>query len=202
MTTITTAAPIAADADILAQGDALLKQQEEQAAAAKAAEQAAKPVAKRQQRTPKAATAKPVNSGKVATKPEAKAKGRTVRKAVKKEVNFIIYDYARPKAGHLLAAFTAAWMDSFGMLQGNAVPRAKLVKVAGDTAVNYHTKNGNFERTEEGLKITAKGQAFFAARYADRPVDAQAMAAYQAIFATGQIDGELVKNQAAITKAA
>lgn len=192
-------------ADIQAQAEAKLAEQ----AAAKAAQEAiaAKPAAKRQTRTkPASEASKPAKQGKASeAKPASevsKGKGRQTRKAPKKAINFIIYDYARPKAGHLLKAFTAAWLDSLGMLEGNAVPRATLVRIAGDTAIGYHTKNGNFERTESGLKITEKGKAFFAARYAESPADPQVMAAYQAIFATGEIDGVLVKAQAAVTKAA
>lgn len=181
----------------------IAKQAEAKLAEQAAQEAASKPATKRQPRTKPASesASKPAKQGEAsATKPASK--GRTSRKAPKKAINFIIYDYARPKAGHLLKAFTAAWLDSLGMLEGNAVPRATLVRIAGDTAIGYHTKNGNFERTESGLKITEKGKAFFAARYAESPADPQVMAAYQAIFATGEIDGVLVKAQAAVTKAA
>lgn len=149
--------------------------------------------------------AKTAKTAKAAAKtsPAKKAAPRTVRKAKVtapvRAVAFHIEDYARPKAGASLMAFTAAWMNLTGMIDGTPVVRADMVKIAGETAVTYHTKNGNFEKTDKGLAITAKGRAFFAAR----EIDPQLLAAYETVLMTGQ-DGEKagVKNPAAIKKAA
>ena len=145
---------------------------------------------------------------KAVAKPAAKkasaAKPRTVRKAKAvtapvRAVAFHIEDYARPKAGAPLFAFTAAWLSLTGMASGKAAIRADLVKIAGETAVTYHTKNGNFEKTDKGLVMTDKGNAFFAAR----AIDPQMLAAYETVMTTGE-EGEKagIKNPAAIKKAA
>ncbi len=140
---------------------------------------------------------------KAVAKKATVAKPRTVRKAKAvapvRAVAFHIEDYARPKAGAPLFAFTAAWLSLTGMASGKAAIRADLVKIAGETAVTYHTKNGNFEKTDKSLVMTDKGNAFFAAR----AIDPQLLAAYETVLMTGQ-DGEKagVKNPAAIKKAA
>lgn len=148
----------------------------------------------------KAATAKPAAK---ATKPAAKkapakaaAKGRTVRKAAPKQtINFIIEDFARPKAGQLLTSFTAAWLDMTGLNAGMAVPRTALIKIAGETAIAYHVKNGNFTKTENGLALSEKGQMAFASR----DVDPQLQAAFVDVFTNGHVnDVANVKNAKAI----
>lgn len=151
---------------------------------------------------PAAKNAKAVAKNSPAKKASAAAP-RTVRKAKAvapvKAVAFYIEDYARPKAGAPLFAFTAAWLTLTGLASGKAAIRADLVKIAGETAVTYHTKNGNFEKTDKGLIMTEKGNAFFAAR----TVDPQLFAAYETVMTTGE-DGDKagIKNPAAIKKAA
>lgn len=142
-------------------------------------------------------TAKPAAAKKAVAKPRTVRKAKAV--APVKAVAFHIEDYARPKAGAPLFAFTAAWLTLTGMASGKPAIRADLVKIAGETAVTYHTKNGNFEKTDKGLAITAKGRAFFAAR----TVDPQLLEAYETVMTTGQ-DGDKagIKNPAAIKKAA
>lgn len=144
-------------------------------------------------------TAKPAAAKKAAPRTVRKAVAKSSTKAAPRAIAFHIEDYARPKAGNTLFAFTAAWLNLTGMAAGKPAIRAELVKVAGETAVTYHTKNGNFEKTDKGLVMTEKGFAFFAAR----TVDPQLLEAYETVMTTGQ-DGDKagIKNPAAIKKAA
>jgi hypothetical protein len=124
----------------------------------------------------KSATVKKVAS------PAKKTTVKAASKAAAFAVKFAIIDYARPAHGHALFAYTAAWRELSGLDKGNTVPRATLVKIAGETAIAYHTKNGNFEKTENGLKMSAKGQLFFAAK----SVDAELKKTFVEIMSKGQ----------------
>lgn len=136
-------------------------------------------------------------AAKPAAKKAAPAVKRTVRKApAKPAIKFLVADFARPTQGHALAGFTAAWMTLTGILKGAAVPRATLVRIAGETAINYHTRNGNFEKTEQGLKLSAKGVEFFAARGDQAP---EIRAGFETIMTTGKLDERApVKNAKAV----
>lgn len=141
---------------------------------------------------------------KVAAKPAAKKVAptvkRTVRKAPANQVKFVVMDGARPTAGNRLAGFTAAWLNLTGIMKGNAVQRATLVKIAGETAIAYHTRNGNFEKTETGLKLSEKGAMFFELRGDIAP---DYRAAFEVIMSTGKLDERSeVKNPKLITKVA
>ena len=138
---------------------------------------------------------------KVATvaKKAAPTVKRTVRKAPANRVKFIIEDFARPSQGSRLAAFTAAWLTLTGLTKGNAVSRGTLVKIAGETAINYHTRNGNFEKTEQGLKLSDKGVMFFEARGDVMP---DMRAGFEVVLSTGKLDDRAeVKNPKAIKAA-
>lgn len=100
--------------------------------------------------------------------------GRIVRKA---PLRFYVEDYARPSAGAALFAYTRAWMELTN-IDKVAVPHERVVRIAGQRAVKYHTDNGNFERTPKGLILSAKGKRFFAARDAKELMDPEAHAAY------------------------
>ena len=105
--------------------------------------------------------------------------------AAPKTLAYAIEDYARPHAGAALFAHTAAFFALSGIAEGKAYPKSKAVQVIGQTAVKYHTKNGNFEHTAEGVKLTDKGRAFFAARPA---VDPELFAAFEAVLSTGELN--------------
>lgn len=146
----------------------------------------------------KATRAKPV--AKPATK---KATAPRAKKAAPAApvLTHTIQDYARPKAGTRLFAFTDAWLELTGIKAGSAVSRATLVKIAGEVAITYHTRNGNFEKTENGLSLSAKGASFFAAR--DAGNDAQLIAAFKEAMTTGQAPEVLaIKDPKAIIKVA
>lgn len=145
--------------------------------------------------TVKKAATKPV------TKKAAPAVKRTVRKAVKatNAVKFVIVDFARPNQGNRLLAFTAAWLELTGLNKGNAMSRAALIAIAGETAINYHTRNGNFEKTEAGLKLSEKGAMFFAAR---GDVSPDERAGFEVLLKTGKLDERAgIKNEKAVKAA-
>lgn len=155
-------------------------------------------IAKNAKQSTAKAVAKNSPAKKAAAKPRTVRKAQTVAAPVK-SVAFHIEDYARPKAGASLFAFTAAWLTLTGMAEGKPAARANLVKIAGETAITYHTKNGNFAKTDKGLVMTEKGLAFFAAR----AIDPALYAAFETVMTTGEEGAKAgIKNAAAIKKAA
>ena len=110
-------------------------------------------------------------------------------------IKFAIADYARPRAGAALFAHTAAFLALSGINAGQAYPKSKAAQIVGQTAVKYHSANGNFEQTAEGIKLTDKGRAFFAAR---GEADKELLAAYVSVMTTGQVNDKAnVKVEAA-----
>lgn len=146
--------------------------------------------APRTSRAPKAS--KPAQE---ATQQEETKPAQEATQEAPKTLAFAIADYARPKAGAALFAHTAAFFALSGIADGKAYPKAKAVQVIGQTAVKYHTGNGNFEHTSEGVKLTDKGRAFFAARGA---ADPELFAAFSSVLSTGEINDKAnVKAEAA-----
>jgi hypothetical protein len=132
---------------------------------------------------------KPVTVNKA--KPAAKqaSKPVTVTQALSNSpIAFAIVDYARPNAGAALFAHTAAFLKLSGMQEGKAYPKAKASQVIGQTAIKYHTSNGNFEATSAGLTLSSKGNAFFMARNASHPVNPELEAAFIDVLTTGNIN--------------
>ena len=110
-------------------------------------------------------------------------------------ITHVLHDYARPVAGARLAAHTAAFLTLTGMAAGKPCPSALALKVIGPTAVKYHRLIGNWESTADGLKLTEKGAAFFAAR--GEP-DAELFAAYQKVMTTGEADERVAKGDSIV----
>lgn len=135
------------------------------------------------------ATTKAQRKNGGSTKPAAKG-GKTVRKgdagAVKTAIRFAVQDFARPRAGSLLAAHTAAFLGLSGMLDGAPIAKSVATKIIGARAVQYHTNNGNFEHTAQGLTLTDKGAEFFVTR--NLTADPEALAAYEAFFTSGKLN--------------
>ena len=118
---------------------------------------------------------------------------KQAKQAPARVLSHVITGAARPAAGSQLASYTAAWLSLSGMIDGKAVPAEVVRAVAGPTAFGYHTRNGNFERTDKGVILTAKGEAHFATRPKIQ-VDPEMLKAYEEILSTGKPDGNLVKN--------
>lgn len=149
----------------------------------------------------KKASAKPAT--KEATKPAAKASKPAAKVAQKpaakpaQAIKYAIEDFARPQAGAALAAHTAAFLALSGMSDGKAYPRAMATKVIGPRAISYHLGNKNFELTEDGLALTAKGINAMSAR----TIDAEKFAAFSEFFKTGELNDAInVKTEAARIK--
>ena len=106
------------------------------------------------------------------------AKNATTIPALK----YALIDYCRPSAGGALFAHTQAFFELSGLSTGGAYAKAKALQVIGNTAIKYHSSNGNFETTDQGLKLTAKGQAFFAIR----PINAELKNAFIEVMTTGK----------------
>lgn len=139
---------------------------------------------------PAAPASKPVKAdkAKAASKAASKAapasKGKAAPVKVKSRVNlaFAIGQGFRPVAGVRLVAYSAAWMAATGFDKGAPIARATLAKIAGETAISYHTKHGNFISTPDGIAITAKGKSAFGMR----AVDEQLRDAFMAVMRTGE----------------
>lgn len=144
-------------------------------------ETAAAPVAQKAARTKRAAQPKAPKVETAAAAPAAPAYA----------MNFVITAGARPEKNPYLFAHTEAFFVCSGFYDGKAIDRAVLVDIVGSSAVSHHTKQGNFEATTEGYKLTEQGRANFKKRKPDPKYVAQ----YAQIMTTGQADGERVKNQ-------
>lgn len=129
---------------------------------------------------PAAKTSAPKGKGK-----QAPQQAPQTEQQAPKGIAFAIVDYARPKAGAALFAHTAAFLELSGLNAGQAYPKSKAVQVIGQTAVKYHAGNGNIEQTAEGVKLTDKGRAFFAARPA---VDKELHAAFVEVMTEGKVN--------------
>ena len=114
---------------------------------------------------------------------QAPQKPQQAAQEVAPSIKYAIADYARPKAGAALFAHTAAFLALSGINAGQAYPKSKAAQIIGQTAVKYHSANGNFEQTADGLKLTDKGRAFFAAR---GEADKELFAAFSEVLTTGK----------------
>lgn len=124
-------------------------------------------------------------------KPTSKAtvKPSTATQALSNSpIAYAIVDYARPKAGAALFAHTSAFLKLSGMNEGKAYPRAKASQIVGNTTIKYHTHNGNFEATSAGLTLSTKGNAFFASRNANHPINPELEAAFIEVLTTGNLN--------------
>ena len=127
--------------------------------------------------------AKQIQITKTETKTRApRATGKGKQAPVSSGIAYGIQNGSRPAAGRMLFAFTHAWLSLSGMAAGGSYSRADAVKVAGATAISYHTGNGNLKDTGGMLTLTAKGQNFFSSR----GVDAKMTEAYVQALKTGK----------------
>jgi hypothetical protein len=146
-----------------------------------------KPAAK----TTKPAAAKPA---KTTTKP-AKT---TPAAAAKPAPLHYIKDSFRPGSGAALFAYTMAWLQESGLIDGGDISRSDALKFAGATAVGYHTKNGRF--LDKGGRISLNPATNAANFFADRRHETETREAFRAMMRTGQPDGKLIKQAAAFGK--
>lgn len=141
-------------------------------------------------KTAKTAAAKTAKPGKTAP-----AAAKTAP-AVKAPLHYI-KDSFRPGSGAALFAYTMAWLQESGLIDGGDIARADAVKFAGATAVQYHTKNtGRMIDNGGRVKLSPTGANFFA----DRRHSTEDREAFRAMMRTGQPDGKLIKQAAAFGK--
>ncbi len=135
-------------------------------------------------------TAKKERTVRPAQKPVAKKESAVVVVAAAKPVKFALI-VNKPGAGSLMASYTQAVFELFGMVAGKAAPAEELAKVWGGTAIKYHTAGGRIVTTKDGVKLTSAGKDHFATRsIKSNPKDVEA---YKAMLSTGVPDGRLVK---------
>jgi hypothetical protein len=154
----------------------------------------------------KAANVKPANKpAKGSTKPAAaqqqqqqqQAPQQQETKPAETKLAFFIRDSARPGAGSRLFAYTMAWLQGSGLIDGGAIPRGQALKFAGQTAIQYHTTRTMRLVDTAGMISLAPGAANF---FADRHHDAKERETYRTILTTGEPDGSLIKQAGAIGK--
>lgn len=130
----------------------------------------------------KTAAAKPAAAKKAPSKSKTASKGARATVRTSAKITHAVGQSCRPVAGAHLFAYTAAWLSLTGMDKGAAIPRAELVKIAGERAAAYHLKAGNLKAGKDGISVTAKGAAAFSAR----TVDPQIVDAYKGVLTTGK----------------
>lgn len=70
----------------------------------------------------------------------------------------------RPTGGKALWRCTDAWLHAHGLFEGRAIERNTAIQIAGETAVRYHLRQGNFQEQGSRISLTPEGRAFFLAR--------------------------------------
>lgn len=161
--------------------------------------QITKPAAKTAAKTAPVKTAKPAaTKTKTAAKTEARTKTAPATKTEAKPAELhYIKDSFRPGSGAPLFAYTMAWLQASGLIDGGSIDRAAAVKFAGSTAIGYHTnKTGRMVDKDGRISLAAGGANFFA----DRHHSADQREAFANILKTGQPDGTNVKTAAGIGK--
>lgn len=159
-----------------------------QATTTKPAAKTAKPA----KTAPAVKTAKPAKTAKTAAKTEDKTAPATKPAAL-----YAIRPGFRPGSGHLLFAYTMAWLQETGLIDGGSIPRAHAVKFAGQSAVQYHTDKTGLFRETAGRVSLAPGAAN---KFADRRHETDIREAYRGMIRTGQPDGKHIKPAAAFEK--
>lgn len=156
----------------------------------------------------KSASTKPAQKpAKPATKPAQKAQEATQKLAGSTKaaaqvstpsdrIAYALRDGFRPSAGGMLFAYTYAWLQASGLIDGGSITRARAVSIAGSTAIDYHAnKTGRFQTEGQSIKL-APGAANF---FADRHHDPKIREAYARLLTTGE-GGDVAKNPAGIRK--
>ncbi len=138
--------------------------------------------------------AKPANKPAKSAQKPAKSAQKPAEKPAAAGAVFYVKDSFRPAAGRMLFAYTMAWLQESGLIDGGSIPRADAIKLAGGTAIAYHTaKTGRMIDTKGALTLAPGGANFFA----DRGADAKDIEAYREMLRTGQPDGTRIKAAAA-----
>jgi hypothetical protein len=88
----------------------------------------------------------------------------------------------------MLFAHTEAFLTLSGLMDGKAFDIPKATKILGNTAIKYHSNNGNFNKGINGLVLTPKGIAFFNARGKANP---ELVNAYIDFFDNGKVNEKI-----------
>lgn len=144
-----------------------------------------------------AAPAKKARAVRPAQKPVEQKESAIVANVAALPVKYI-FTGARPTAGRALFAYTEALLQLLGMYKGGAADRKALTDLMGSTAVAYHIKNGNLNKTTKGIELSVDGINAFKARAVEGKFDPKDVEGFTAILTTGQADNRLVKNQGMI----
>lgn len=151
--------------------------------------QIAKPVAKA---AAKAAAAKKAAPAKKAATQKAATQKAAAPAAPTNGAKFYVKASGRPGSGKGLFAYTAAWLQETGLIDGGSIPRAVAVQLAGATAIGYHvTSTGRF--IDNGGQISLAPNA--ANAFMDRAHDAAQREVFREVLRGGIADGKHVRQQ-------
>ncbi len=119
-------------------------------------------------------------------------------------IAYAVRDGFRPTSGAALFAHTAVVLARSGISTTAPIPTALARTLMGDTAYNYHRKNGNFDVVGDtptrkgGLVLTPKGVDAFGKR---RPQQ-EYVSAWENVLLKGETDERVLKNANGIIKVA
>jgi hypothetical protein len=128
-------------------------------------------------------------------KPVVKIKAQTVPVTIPYRIN------NRPTSGASLFAFTQAWFELSGFINGASLTKADIAKYAGSSVVGHHTREGRFQCDGNAVSLTESGLDYFSLRMVDVRYNPADTDAFKAIMMTGKPDGKLIKNKECILKA-
>lgn len=112
-------------------------------------------------------------------------------------VKFMIAN--RPAGGQLVKAYSQAWLELTGFINGKELPSKVIKAIAGQRALTYHMERGSFEPTGAGMiKLTPFGKEFFEIRTEKNEYVREDVDGYKAILKGGKVDNRLVKNKSMI----
>jgi hypothetical protein len=145
--------------------------------------------------------AKPADAGKTAAKP-ADAGKTAAKPADAGKALFAIRPGYRPDSGARLFAYTRAWLQATGMMQGGSVPKSEVIRFAGASAVKHHTEStGRFVESGGAIKL-APGAAEWFAKGEKRKHETAVYEKFLALVQSGKADGEQLKNAAGFDRIA
>jgi hypothetical protein len=126
------------------------------------------PIRESQRRLPKSST--PPRQSAFQTIQPVKSNPPKTRASTPKEdgqIRFILShegEFLRPTGGNDLFTYTEAWLLAFRLYDDAEIPVALARRIAGKSAIQYHTKRGNISTQNEAVKLTDAGRRHFGAR--------------------------------------
>lgn len=122
---------------------------------------------------------------KTATKSRAAKPAKSAAKPAQEPVRAAFYLNYRPSAGGTLFAYTLAWLQIEGLIDGGSMDLGRARKLAGGTTIGWHQAKGRFVIGAGTLKL-AQGAANF---FGDRAHSAAEREQFAEFLTTGKATG-------------